>query len=66
MISNTPLKPMDEDDALEHAEAEIRRLKTQVEWLNKLVDRARETMVQHNPTCLLWLETVDAVRTGKI
>lgn len=58
-------RPMDEDDALEQAEAEIRRLKQQVKHLFVLVDEARESVVQHHPKALLWLETLDGIRNPK-
>lgn len=93
-------RPMDEDDALEQAEAEIRRLKNiiadiqteklhitneyiqgvlyrkaskerdealaKVKCLASLVEAARETMVQHHPDCLLWLETFDLYKKGTL
>lgn len=58
---------MDEDHALELAEAEIRRLNATVKALTALCDAARETVVQHSGNkCLEWLETLDLCKAGKL
>lgn len=63
---NRPTRHMDEDDALEQAEAEIRRLKSAVKALSSLVEAAKKTMVQHDPNCLVWMKTYDLIREGKL
>lgn len=60
-------RPMDEDHALELAEAEIRRLKATVKALTALCDAARPTVVQNSGNkCLEWLETLDLCKAGKL
>ena len=62
-----PRPIMDEDDALEQAEAEIRRLNTIVRSLTALCDAARPTVVKHSGNkCLEWLEILDQCKSGKI
>ena len=58
---------MDEDHALELAEAEIRRLKATVKALTALCDADRPTVVQHSGNkCLEWLETLNLCKAGKL
>ena len=60
-------RPMDEDHALELAEAEIRRLNATVKALTALCDAARQTVVQYSGNkCLEWLETLDLCKAGKL
>jgi len=60
-------RPMDEDDALEQAEAEIRKLNATVKCLMALCEAARPTVVQRmGNKCLEWLETLDLCKEGKI